>query len=96
MIKGCPNALESGSVNNRASMSGELPAGKPTMMRTGLVGHAGAGAATAVTFLDCAKLVAKLAGRTVAAAKPAIKRRRDKDDFWEIILFIFAMNLIAI
>jgi hypothetical protein len=89
-MKGWPKALASGSVSNLASMSGELPAGKPTMMRTGLVGQAGtgdtAGAAAAEAFLDCAKLVDRLAGSKVEAANPANNWRRKSIDFLFILI----------
>jgi hypothetical protein len=40
--------LDKGSTSNRASMSGEEPAGYPTIIRTGLLGQAGAVCASRV------------------------------------------------
>jgi hypothetical protein len=45
MITGWPSARLSGSASVRAAMSGVEPPGKPTRMRTGLVGQAAGPAA---------------------------------------------------
>jgi hypothetical protein len=75
-------------------MSGELPAGKPTMMRTGFVGQAGTGAAaTTAAFLLCAKVVGKIEDAESTVRVDSILRR-----FMIIFIFfcmMFAINLIA-
>src|SRR3989344_2171624 len=51
-ITGWPRALDSGSLNVRAVRSGEDPAGKPTMILSGLVGQAREAAARAISSVD--------------------------------------------
>lgn len=62
------------------------------MMRTGLVGQAGAVATevgAVAGFFDCAKL----AGKTAAVAKPASKRLRKRVGF--LFIFTFKLNQAA-
>src|SRR5688572_22609048 len=63
MTTGWPSALASGSAMVRAAMSGVEPPGKPTRMRTGLVGQA------------CAKALAGASSAHAAAAASAERRR---------------------
>src|SRR5688572_29297857 len=63
MTTGWPSALDSGSAMVRAAMSGVEPPGKPTRMRTGLVGQA------------CAKALAGASSAHAAAAASAERRR---------------------
>src|SRR5215218_7675386 len=63
MTTGWPSARDSGSAMVRAAISGVEPPGKPTRMRTGLVGQA-----------CCASALAE--GSKLPAARPRAERRR--------------------
>ena len=70
-MTGWPSSLDKGSEKVRAVKSGEEPPGKPTTMRTGLVGQAAVDAAKT-------ELVAEAATKAVPAAnmvRRAIKER---------------------
>src|SRR3990167_1610869 len=77
-ITGWPRALDSGSLNVRAVRSGEDPAGKPTMILSGLVGHARGAAAAAAPGL--AAFWARAQGEAAASAISSVDALRERSE----------------
>ena len=83
IMTGWPRALDNGSANVRAAMSGVEPPGKPTKILTGLVGQSANGAGFFLIFWAVTpKERAQAAINTVADASRRLgKRSRDKLGF---------------